>query len=261
MYQRVDLLLLRGRVQPAREVSKDWPQHWLTGAHFAVPYRNRLTAAPRWTHKPARTPAAGLFALSLTPAKVFITLQDLSLLWRMRSVKSTEDQCGEERGGDAPFPKPQAQEKTTSSVVPGEDWCSLPANCCATMGAISSPSRAKTKASSESITWLTFRGRCPQKLELTHWEKNQTDESYFVHLLHNKGKSMKRKLLKVWWHSGQKARLQTNVLPFPVRTNARDLHENTHLAGRQRTPTDCLLGRAWNVSEGLYLRSVITSLG
>lgn len=44
MYQRVGLLLLRRRVQPAREVSKDRPEHWLTGAHFAVPYRNRFTA-------------------------------------------------------------------------------------------------------------------------------------------------------------------------------------------------------------------------
>lgn len=76
---------------------------------------------------------------------------------------------------------------------------------------------------------------------------------YFVHLLHNKGRSMKRKLLKVWWHTGQKARLRTNVLLFPVRTNARDLHENTHLAGRQRTPTDCLLG-----GHGMYLKASIS---
>lgn len=127
MYQRVGLLLLRRRARPAREFSKDRPEHWLTGAHFAVPYRNRFTAPPRWTpnlpHKPTRAPAAGLFAPSLTPAKVFVALRDLSLLWRMRSVKSTEDQCGKKRGRDAPFPKPQAQEKTTSLVVPGEDWC------------------------------------------------------------------------------------------------------------------------------------------
>lgn len=38
-------------------------------------------------------------------------------------MKSTEDQYGEKRGRGAPFPKPRAKEKTTSLVVPGEDWC------------------------------------------------------------------------------------------------------------------------------------------
>lgn len=85
MYQRVGLLLLHRRVRPAREVSKDRPEHSDRGS-FRITLPEPIHGPPCWTpnlpHKPARTPAAGLFVPSLNPPppKVFVALWDLSLL-------------------------------------------------------------------------------------------------------------------------------------------------------------------------------------
>lgn len=52
--------------------------------------------------------------------------------------------------------------------------------------------------------------------------------------------------------------LETNVLPFPLSRNTHDLHQTqAYLVPRQLTPTDYFLERAWNVFEGLYLKSLI----
>lgn len=73
----------------------------------------------------------------------------------------------------------QSHRHKRNPAVGGPDaGLGLSAQCCTTMGVSPFPSRAKSRFSSENITWLMFKGRHPyKKLELTHREKKNPTET------------------------------------------------------------------------------------
>lgn len=148
---------------------------------FRSTSRNRLTGAPCWTlnllcnlqlHK-----SSGFSHTVSDHSKVIYTLN--ANYRGERSHERVHRTKVTRRRKDVPHA--QSHRHKRNPAVGGPDaGLGLSAQCCTTMGVSPFPSRAKSRFSSENITWLMFKGRHPYKLELTHREKKKPNRDIFT---------------------------------------------------------------------------------